>query len=277
MAAIPKGPLGRAESAQIAALMAQRFRQRVGLEVWTRVEGSLVTLDRDVNPHAEDTLALFRQIATLSPLLTITPYDIDRFSERAAQAGITHSPTVVIRSAGRAIQTVGMFYGPLFAPLLEVIGFASVGRTPIGDETRAVLAGIDADLQVEAFISPFDPLSPQMLLLLGAMAVESKRVHVRIVEASQYPILVNQRLVTKVPVTWVNGRRLEGFWGEQDFAEQLRRIAAGEEEPVIRDRVLNAEYMSEDAARQLAQSGGGAGGQATTPQSSSGLILPGQS
>jgi len=276
MPAIPQGPLGRAETIQIAKFLSERLRKHVGLEVWTRVEGPLVANDRDRNTHADDALALMRQLATLSPALTVTPYDLDKFAERAAHDGITQTPTVVIRGSGRAIQTVGLFYGALFGPFMDIVSLASVGLTPVTPQTRTALGALTETVEVEAFLSPFDPMSPQMATLLGAFAVEAKRVRVRLVDASQFPVLSGQRLVTHVPVLWMNGRRFEGFWSEAHLAEQIGMIASGSPDIVVRDRILNAEYLSEDAAREIAARTAPDSTPAAPPTSSSGLILPGQ-
>src|SRR5690606_3497787 len=121
------------------------------------------------------TLALMRQLKTLHSALTLTPYDLDKHAARAAEAGIHVSPTVVFRSGGRSLHLAGMFYGPLFPPVLDIMGFLSMGRSPLAAETQQVLHTLEGDVEVEAFLTPFDPFSVQMLPLLGAMAAETKQ------------------------------------------------------------------------------------------------------
>ena len=100
-------------------------------------------------------------------------------------------------------------------------------------------------------------------------------MRVRLVEASQFPVLAGRRLVTHAPVLWMNGRRFEGFWSEVHLAEQIALVAAGSSDTVVRDRIINAEYLNEAAARELAARSAGSApvAPATSP---SGLILPGQ-
>ncbi|MCK9487260.1 MAG: hypothetical protein M0R73_11275 [Dehalococcoidia bacterium] len=281
MSAVAQGPLGRAELAEISRALRERIRLGVSLEVWTRPADEIVSPERDDGRHAAETLALMRQLKTLHPALTLTPYDLEKHASRAEAAGIEHSPTVVLRAGGRSVQIVGMLYGPLFPPMLDIMGFLSMGQTPLAPETRAVLGALPADVQVEAFLTPFDPFSVQMLPLLGAFAVDGKRVRLRIVEASQFPVLAGQRLVTEVPLLVMNGQRYAGYWTEQELAEQIRGLAEGSDEKVIRARVVSAEYVSEDEARRIAmeqvqaeqaqqtQAGGGS-------ETSSGLYIPGR-
>ncbi|MEX2373362.1 MAG: hypothetical protein WD800_06115, partial [Dehalococcoidia bacterium] len=212
MPALPSGPLGKAELTQIAGHLGERVRRAVSIEVWTREESGLVTGDRDTGAHAGDALALCRQLAGLHPALSITAYDLDRHADRAQRAGIHLSPTIVLRSGGRSVVLSGMFYGPLFAPFLDAIVFLSVGTTPVKAETRQALASLEGDVRIEAFVTPFDPFSERMAPLLLAFAAESKRVKLRMVEASQFPVLAGQRLLTEVPVMVKNDNRIAGYW-----------------------------------------------------------------
>ncbi len=284
MSAVPQGPLGKRELNEIARALTERMRRAVSIEVWTRPASAIVSTERDTGAHAEETLALMRQLKTLHPALTLTPYDLEQHASRAEQAGIEHSPTVVLRAGGRSVQMVGMFYGPLFPPLLDIIGFLSQGGSPVSPETRATLQDLPADVEVEAFLTPFDPFSARMLPLLGAFAVESKRLRMRLIEVAQFPVLAGQRLITEVPLLTLNGQRFTGYWNEEALVEQIRRVAEGSDEKVIRDRVLSAEYVSEDEARRIAieemqaeqaQRASDAG-QAQGGQTASGLYVPGR-
>lgn len=284
MSAVPTGPLGKPELVDISRALKERIRLGVSIETWTRPVSEIVSTDRDDGKHSEEALALMRQLKTLHPALTLTPYDLDRHASRAEQAGIQHSPTVVLRSGGRSVQFVGMLYGPLFPPFLDIMGFLSMGQTPLAPETRATLAALPADVEVEveAFLTPFDPFSVQMLPLLGAFAVAGKRVRLRIVESSQFPVLAGQRLVTEVPLLVMNGQHYTGYWAEQDLVEQIRRLAEGSDEKVIRARVVSAEYVSEADARRIAmeqaqqQAQGSPGQVSGGTQTESGLYVPGR-
>jgi hypothetical protein len=274
------GPLSRQESTSVQRLLAERISRRVGFDVWTLKPAALVTPDRDPGVHVDDVSSLFRQLVTLHPALSITPYDLEQHADRARAAGITMSPTTVVRSTGRSVQLVGYFSGALFQALLDLMWFISSGSSPVTPQTRAALQAIEQDVVIEALVTPYEPFSVQLARVLGAFAVANKRLQVRLIEISEFPRLAEQRMVTQVPVLSINGRRSVGLWNESTLLEQLQRIIEGNEEPVIRDRIYTAPYMSEDQARALASQppGGPPGGPPPGQppgRSPSGLILPG--
>jgi alkyl hydroperoxide reductase subunit AhpF len=279
MAAIVKGPLSREEAAELAVYLRERIQGRVGLEVWTRQVPAIVLTDRDADPHNDEVVGLCRQMATLHPAISVTQYDLDRHAAKAAAAGIDLAPTIVVRGAGRTVQVAGYPAGLLFSAFLEVLWFASAGRSPLTDETRTVLEAVDRDVRMEAFVTPYDPYSPHLVRLLAAFATESKRLRLRIVEVTARPMLAQQRLVAEVPVLWLDDRRLDGLWQEDTLRTQLFRHLAGDDEVVIRDHVYVAPYLTEDELLQMAAEAGedeapAIGG--AEAQHGGGLILPGQ-
>ncbi|MGE3960909.1 MAG: hypothetical protein AB7F65_04435 [Dehalococcoidia bacterium] len=279
MAAIPEGPFNRQQAQQVASLLQQRLFRQVALEVWTREPDKIFTGDRDDGRHGPGALDLMRQLKSLHPMLTLTPYDLDRHAAQAAERGIEHSPTVTLRCGGRGIRTVGLFFGPFFQAFLDALGFVSRGDSPLAPDTKARLATIEDEVTIEAFLTPFDPISVQLIPLLAAFAVEGKRFRVTIYEASQFPILAGKRMVSQVPLIAINGRRFVGGYGEAELCEQIVRVIEGNDEPVVRDRIFATPYVSEDDARRIsdeqaakAQQGqSGAGG-----QTGSGLYVPGR-
>ncbi len=268
---VVKGPLSRPELANVQRLLSERISRRVTFDVWTRAAGPVVTPDRDPGVHAEDVAGLIRQICALHPALTVTPYDLDRHADRAREAGITMSPTTVLRSTGRSIHLVGYFSGALFQGLLDLIWLISSGQSSLTPASRAALGTLEAPLSIEALVTPYDPFSVQMTRLLGALAVESKHVHVRIIEIAEFERLAEQRMVSEVPVLSINGRRSVGLWNESTLMEQIGRVLTDDDEPVVRDRVFTAPYISEAQARAMASQPPPA---APGGRTASGLIVP---
>lgn len=285
MPAIPQGPLSREERAEVTDYLGGRLSGAVSLDVWTVEDspGGLVRTDRDVCEKCPDVLALVRQLATLHPALTITPYDLQRHADRAQQAGIEYAPTTVVRGHGRSVQLVGLFAGTLFPVMLDMIGFASNGLTPVQKETRAALQALTAPVTLEAMVEPYDGYSAHLARLVGAFAIETRQVRARVIEMAEFPILAGQRALTEVPVLTINGRRFAGTWFEDDLLNQVTRVIEGNAEPVIRDRVLTTPYLTEEQALELArqQSDAQSEAQQLAPRpdegpSSSGLYVPGR-
>src|SRR5690606_9092427 len=164
---------------------------------------------------------------------------------------IEHSPTVTLRCGGRGIRTVGLFFGPFSQAFLDALSILSVGQAPLAPETKAPIDAIDTEVTIEAFLSPFDPISVQFIPLLAAFAVEGKRFRITLYETSQFPVLAGKRMLSQVPMLVINGQRFVGQYSEAQLIEQIARVVDGNDEPVVRDRVFATPYLSEDAALRM--------------------------
>jgi hypothetical protein len=253
MPAIAPGPLDREDRQQVAAYLAERLAGSVGFDVWTRTDSGIVRTDRDACTHGNDVLAAMRQIVSLHPALSVTTYDLDRHAERATEARVEYAPTTVVRGSGRAVQVVGLWSGLLFPVLLDIIGYVSNGASPVHEATRTALQSFAEPVEIEAMVSPFDAYSAHLARVVGAFGAESPRLHTRIIEMAEFPVLAGQRALTEVPALTINGRRFAGAWDEDELLEQIRRVVAGNDDPVIRNHVLLTRYVTEEEAIELAR------------------------
>ena len=255
MPAIPTGPLERQDRLQVAQFFGENLTGTVSLDLWTTHDAAsgLVRTDRDVCTKCADVTALVRQLATLHPRLTVTPYDLNRHADRASQARIEFVPTTVIRGHGRSIQLVGLCGGGLFPVLLDLIAYASNGLTPVQEPTRLALQALPETVTLEAMVEPYDSYSAQLARLVGAFGLEARQVRARLIEMGEFPVLAGRRALTEVPALTINGRRFNGTWLEDELAEQIARVLAGNAEPVVRDQVRTTPYLSEEAALAVAQ------------------------
>ncbi len=283
-------PMQREARSQLERHLAQSLLGRVGLDVWTRKESGLVLSDRDSCTHCGAVEENAREIATTHNAVSFTSYDLERHADRAEEAGIERAPTTVIRGGGRSLRFVGLWSGHLFSAFVDVLVLIGNGQQLLTPESREALETLPRPVDVELAVTPFDPLSPQMLLLMGAAAAVTRSIRVTITEYAEFPKLAGTRSLTQVPTIWIDGMRFEGMWSESEFVEQVSRVAQNDTEPVIRERIAAMPYISEEQAGQLAQQmeteqRGGATGTGLTPNSgrtadtqtgSSGLFVPGR-
>lgn len=273
--------ISKEDQAQLAGILRERLLRPVGLDVWTRAESGLARTDRDTCEHCDELLQATRDLVSLHPALSITLYDLDEHADRAEQAGVTHAPTTIIRGGGRSIRFTGYWSGMLLSPFLDVLSFASTLTTPVDPETRAALDAIEQRVEIDLMVTPFDPYSAHMVQLLGAFAIESRQLRLHVFELSELPILAGQRSLSEVPAMVIAGRRFSGAWDEQPLVEQIGRVIAGNDEPVVRDRVLATPYVSmEEARRMMAEQAPAAGAESPAAPSgesaASGLYVPGR-
>ncbi|MXZ47501.1 MAG: hypothetical protein F4Z08_11080 [Chloroflexi bacterium] len=276
---VSESPIPRTERPAIADFLAQRLVGPVALDVWTQQESDLVRTDRDPCTFCEQVTTAARQFASLHPALSLTRYDLDRHADRAREARIERAPVTVIRGRGHELRIVGLWSGVLFPAFMEAVVYASSGAPPLQASTIEKLAQIDEyldeDLEVELLMAPYDPQSATTLRLAAAFAMVMRRVRVEAIELSEFPLLAEARMVAELPVVTIGGgRRFTGGWAEEDFAEQLRRSAAGETESVIRDRILTSPFLTIDQAQAIVTGETPPPDQQQPPVSPGGLVLP---
>ena len=265
--------LSKQEQLEVSNYLEQNLAGPVAIEVWTRKESGLVLPDRDSCLHCDDVIAVARQIATLHPGLSLTLYDLDRHAARGEAAGIERHPTTVFRGrGGREFRIVGLWSGLLFPPAVDALVLLSSGATPLSEDTKQILAGIEEDVPLEVMGAPYDAFSAHMLRLAAAFAVESKRLHATFTQIAEFPMLASTRGVDEIPVLLLGSRRYVGTWDGPDLAEQIRLQLAGESTVVERANPYSGPYYSEEELNRLAMEH--AAHTEDLPQTESGLYLP---
>ena len=278
-----ESPIPREQRGAIASYLSQRLSGAVSIEVWTQQASALVRTDRDPCTFCDQVANAAKQLASLHPLISLTLYDLDRHADRAREAGIERPPVTVVRGVnGRWFRLVGMWSGLLFPAFVDGVLFAGAGAAPIQEETRAALQTLDAErtepLPIELLVAPYDPYSAHTLRLVEAFAIESRSIRLEALEVSEFPRLASARMLSDVPVLGIDGRRFLGAWDELELIEQIRRVVAGNSEPVIRQQVLTAPFMTVEQAEELAAREGqpGQGPPGAPPTTPGGLVLPGR-
>lgn len=251
-------PLSREAEAQLASTLQQNIQRRLSLDVWSRPVSSIYRSDRDDARHGLEMTNLVRQITSLHPAISFTPYDIDTFAKRAEQDFVTVVPTIVARSAGHSIRLVGIPAGTLFPAFIDVIVSLTYLSLPLDDEIYQVIAKIESavnsgsPVEVELFVTPYDDISSRLYGIFGVLAAATKSVRVTITEIAEFPILAKNRLIEQVPVVTLNGHRFIGVWALHEILHQILHIAKSEDEIVVREESFSGPYVSEDEALKLA-------------------------
>lgn len=258
----------------IAQHLIEHLAGKVGIDVWTRPESAIVLTDRDNCVHCDDVVTVARELVSLSSLLSVTRYDLERHADRAATEGIERAPTTVLRANGARLHFVGYFSGLLFPVFVDSLILVGAGASPLQAESKLALAAITMPVTLEVLVAPYDPLSAYMVRVASALAVDQHAIKFVATEMSEFPILAAQRSVTEVPTVVINGRRFSGLFSETELVEQVSRIAQGNTEPVIRERTATSPYFTAEEARAMAA--GAAPPASTPPPAPSGLFVPGR-
>lgn len=105
--------------------------------------------------HNAQTVALIREVASLSDrieVVVLNPH-IDR--EQAVTYGVSESPVVVVEGArDYGIRFLGIPGGYEFSNLIDSIVAVSTGEAGLSDETKATLAGLTDEVTIKVFTTP---------------------------------------------------------------------------------------------------------------------------
>ena len=165
-------------------------------------------------PHAcgacTEQQGLLEALAGMSKKLSLEVHELD--SKVAADYGIDKVPATMVRGAvDHGIRFYGLTGGYEFGSLLEAIELVSHGAAALEPAVASLGASFKLPTHIEVMVTLACPYCPKMVRLAHQLAVANDLVRADMVDAAEFPQLVNRYGVHGVPLTVVNGRR--GFEG----------------------------------------------------------------
>ena len=98
---------------------------------------------------------LVREVAALSDKISVEVLNLAIDRERAEAYGVNQVPAIVVEGArDHGIRFYGVPTGYEFSNLIDAIVLVSTGEPALSDETKAALAGLDADVDIKVFSTP---------------------------------------------------------------------------------------------------------------------------
>ena len=172
-----------------------------------------------------ETRDLLEEVATLSDRLRLELHDLAAEAGLAASLGVSRVPATVLVGAARGrVRWLGLPTGHELGALLGDLIDVSAGATSLRPASRRALAGLRRDLRLSVFVTPACPVCPAVARLAHQLAVESPRVSADVIEAAEFPDLLERFRVSGVPTVIVNERR--AVVGAVDEAGFVRRVLA---------------------------------------------------
>jgi alkyl hydroperoxide reductase subunit F len=193
-------------------------------------------------PSCQAQLDLLQTIEPLSEKITLSHYDLVHNADKARQFSISKVPaTAVIGDQDYGIRFYGLTGGYEFNSLIEDILMVSSGDHGLDPVVMELLSSIDHPTHLEVFVTLTCPYCPKMVRVAHQMAMASPMVRSDMVEASEFPQLVQRYHVGGVPRTVINeGKGIEGALpptqavfeilkhvnprAYRDFEEQMREV-----------------------------------------------------
>lgn len=244
----------------------ERLTAPVKIEHFTQRQLSIIVPGREDCRFCTDVRQMLTELRGLSPKISLRVHELSEARALAARYGVDRVPATVLRGQqNRPVLIEGLPSGVLFPGLIEAITFLSTGTTYLDARMRRRLDRVRDDVQLRVFVSPASEFSLAMMRSALTFAVENHRIKTTVIEAEEFPRLVEIYGIRAVPFTSI-GERVS-FTGAVDDATLLDQITK-----VVEGHTLSA------GEGLLGVSGPATplGGLPEEKVSRSGLIIPGR-
>jgi glutaredoxin-like protein len=177
----------------------------------------------------KDAVGLANELVGLSDQLAIEIYDLEKDAAKAAEFRVDKAPAFVI--AGEkdyGIRYYGVPAGYEFTTLLTLVDLAGNRDSGLKPESRSKLSSMTTPADIQMFVTLTCPVCPGAAVTAARLAIESEKVSLNIIDASEFPKLAGLYNVMAVPKTVVNrGHSFEGAIPEERFVDEILRGASG--------------------------------------------------
>ena len=200
------------------------LRNDVTLAFFTQHQ-SVLTVPGQQCRFCKETGELLEEVAALNEHIKVETYDFVRDAETAKQYGVDKIPAVVLLGPeSRGMKFYGIPSGYEFSTLIEDIVSAASGESGLSAQTKDELKKITDDTHIQVFVTPTCPYCPQAARLAHQMAIENPHIRGDVVEASEFPHLVQKYRIMGVPKTVVNETtQFEGAVPESRFLQEVMK------------------------------------------------------
>lgn len=214
-------PLG--EQDYIREVFEQALTGPVKVEYFTQRRAAVFVPGREDCQYCEDVQQMLAEIAALSGKVSLRVHELAAAPAEARRYGVERVPATVLRGVlNRPLVLYGIPAGTFFPVLIELFVAVSNGETGLEPALRRRLKRVKRDVSVELFTSPEDPNGPLLGRLLGSLALENNHIKLAVIEASEFPALVQERGVESVPVTVLDGHtRITGLSTPAEILDQI--------------------------------------------------------
>ena len=168
-------------------------------------------------------------LARGSPKVSVEEHNLVLDREQAAEFGIDRAPGIAI--VGPRDQGLRYYGTPAGHELRSIADAVALAGGAEGDggglapESLAALAALDRPLDIKVFVTAACALCPQTVGLAWRLAAASRRVTASVIEATEFPELVQRYRISGVPKTVVDDRiEILGSQPEDAFVRAVLQI-----------------------------------------------------
>jgi len=178
----------------------------------------------------KETKELLTQIVALSDNLELILYDFVADKDKADDYGIDKIPATLIHGKkDYGIRFFGIPSGYEYMSLVEAITDVSKNESSLKQQTIETLQSINKDVHIQTFVTPTCPYCTMAVRLGHQFAIVTPRIKSDMVEATEFPHLIQKYNVVGVPKTIINETHaIEGAIPEEMFLEQILKAVKNE-------------------------------------------------
>jgi glutaredoxin-like protein len=208
---------------------ARELTGRLRVDYFTQRPSRVIIPGREECALCEDGHTLLKEIASLSARIALTVHDIEDEPGAATALGVNRIPGIVVRGVtNRPLRFSGVPSGNQFPGFIETLINAATGKADLRPETLRTLKKIRSDVSVQVFVAPASPYSPSLARTAFKAALMAPKVMVEVVDATEFPALVQRLGIRGVPTTvFDEGLAVRGAMDEATFAQALLRAVEG--------------------------------------------------
>jgi glutaredoxin-like protein len=156
--------------------------------------------------YCADAHKILDQIVELNPLLSLSVFDFVKDAEQVKQYKIEMIPGIVVLAGEEdfGFRYYGVPTGYEFATLVNIIILASKRDSGLQAKVKEDLKKIINEIAIKVFVIPTCPRCPKAALVSARFAFENRNLKVSIIEAAEYPLLVQKYGVKATPKVVIN-------------------------------------------------------------------------
>lgn len=188
--------------------------------------------NKEEHSYCEETEQLLQEVASLSPLLSLSSYDLEEHAPLAHQYKIDKAPGFVITASeddqliDYGIRYFGFPAGHEFTSLINDLVMVSTRNSALKTESRDLLKQINQPVLFQVFVTPDCAFCPQMVVLAHQLALECPFIEAEMIEAAEFLDLANEYGVKGVPHTVINhgAATLIGAFPEEKVISEILKM-----------------------------------------------------
>ncbi|MCD6166442.1 glutaredoxin [candidate division KSB1 bacterium] len=209
------------------AMLEDKVKDQVKKELaGLKEEVKLIVFTQELEcQYCRENRILAEEVASLSDKIGIEVYNFAIDKEKVEEYKVDKIPAIVVMGEkDYGIRFYGLPGGYEFVSLIEAIKVVSARDSGLAPESRELVKKLTRPVHIQVFVTLTCPYCSRAVELAHKLALESDLIRSDMVEAAEFPQLVNKYNVMAVPKIVINGEiQFEGALPEPAFLEQVMK------------------------------------------------------